>query len=137
MPRPMTSAVSSWTTPSVETWLASVGPAAADCSADCPVESAAGFGLLGRGVAGAPYEGDVAITVSCFETVGLVPRRAALALGDRADEEAVPLPATLPPLLVGIVSTYWETAEAGPSSAAAEYGRPRTATAQTRQPTPK
>jgi hypothetical protein len=133
---PMTNGVSVLRTPSDETELAAVVVVDAAGRPDEVVSEGVTTGFLVGALAGAPYEGEVAITVSCFATVGSAPRSAAFALADSPDVEDPPVPVGRSPLLVGIVSTYWETDDAGPSSAAAGCGRPRTAPVQTRHQIP-
>ena len=92
--------------------------------------------LAAGAVAGAPYADEVAISVSCFATTGSAVRSAVFAAGDSVDTVGFPVPAAWLPPLVGIISTYWKTADAGPSPAAAGYGTLRMPPMQTRHPMP-
>ena len=126
--RPRTSGALSSTTPSVETELASVRIGRGATSVFDGRVTVAG--------AVAPYADDVAISVSCFATTGSTVRNAVFVAGDSVDTVVFPMPAAWLPPLVGIISTYWETADAGPSPAAAGYGTPRMPPMQTRHPMP-
>lgn len=90
-------------------------------------------GVVAR--AGAPYAGEVAIAVRFSATTGSASPSAAVAAGGRGAFEAFP-PSDCLPLPVGTISTYWEIAEAGPSSAAAGCAIPRMPPTQTRHPMP-
>ena len=73
-------------------------------------------------IAGAPYADEVAISVNMLAVEGSIVASAFSAAAASGARFANPTPTGWLPPPVGIISTYWETAEAGPPSAAAPAG---------------
>ena len=95
--------------------------------------AAAGVGVE---TGGAPYDDDVAISVSDFAVDESTEVRSAfwVSFGSAVFVDELG-PNGWPPLPVGIISTYCETADAGPSSAKALSGVAATAIATRQQAT--